>query len=164
MKYVLITLIFLSATLKSLGQNDKVNPVKVINGITYNVYGEDTTNPKPLSDASQKFKQLKVKDTLDFTLKTTIKEVCSVKGCWLNFDLDNGEQVKVKFKDYSFFVPLDSAGKEAILTGKAFIKKESIADLKHYAKDAGASPSDIEKIKGMEDRFVFVANAVLIAD
>ena len=51
-----------------------------------------------------------------------------------------------RFKDYGFFMPTDAAGKEVIVDGKAFVNEVSVADLKHYAEDAGKSPEEIAKI------------------
>ena len=49
------------------------------------------------------------------------------------------------------------------MNGKAFISVESVADLKHYAKDAGKSQAAIDSIIEPEVTYTFMANGVLIA-
>lgn len=68
----------------------------------------------------------------------------------------------VKFKDYSFFVPLNADNSLAIISGKAFIDVESVASLKHYAKDAGKSAAEIAKITKPEVTYSFLADGVYI--
>jgi hypothetical protein len=68
----------------------------------------------------------------------------------------------VKFKDYGFFMPLNSKGAEVIVHGKAFVSVESIEVLKHYAKDAGKSQAVIDSIVAPEVTYSFEANGVLL--
>ena len=46
------------------------------------------------------------------TIKGVVKEVCQEKGCWMTMTLDNGDEMRVTFKDYKIFVPKDLGGKE----------------------------------------------------
>lgn len=48
----------------------------------------------------------------------TVESVCQVKGCWMKVKMDNGETMRVMFKDYAFFVPKDIAGKPSFLKAK----------------------------------------------
>jgi hypothetical protein len=80
----------------------------------------------------------------------------------MKLNLNNEEEVMVKFKDYGFFVPKDIEGKEVVLNGIAFVDLMSIDDQKHYAKDAGKSREDIERITKPEKTFTFEADGVLI--
>mgnify|MGYP006180751099 CR=1 FL=1 len=54
----------------------------------------------------------------------------------MRVDLGDGKEMKVTFKDYGFFVPLESAGKPVIMQGEAYYDTLSIEELKHYAEDA----------------------------
>lgn len=96
-------------------------------------------------------------------LKGTILKTCAVKGCWMTLDMENGQTMMVKFKDYGFFVPTEGvSGKEAIIKG--FAKKEvvSVEDLRHYAEDAGKSEEEINAITEPEETYTFVASGVII--
>jgi hypothetical protein len=75
---------------------------------------------------------------------------------------NDDETIMVRFKDYGFFMPLDAAGKEVIVAGKAFVKEVSVADLKHYAEDAGKSSDEIANITEPAMEFAFEANGVLL--
>ena len=76
-------------------------------------------------------------DKKELTTKVSgeVEAVCQKKGCWMNIKNANGESMRVTFKDYAFFMPMDCAGKTAIVEGVAKIEETSIADLKEYAKD-----------------------------
>ena len=75
---------------------------------------------------------------------------------------NDDETIMVRFKDYGFFMPLDAAGKEVIVAGKAFVNEVSVADLKHYAEDAGKSSEEIANITEPAMEFAFEANGVLL--
>jgi hypothetical protein len=76
--------------------------------------------------------------------------------------LGDGEEMRVTFKDYGFFVPLDAAGKTVIMEGKAYYDTTSVDMLRHYAEDAGESPEEIEKITEPKLELAFEATGVLL--
>ena len=114
--------------------------------------------------ALAKYGKLKAGDTANVKFTSKIIDVCSKKGCWMNLDLGKGKSAFVKFKDYAFFMPLNSAGSDVIVNGKAFVSIESVAELRHYAKDAGKSKAEIEKITKPETSYSFMADGVLIKE
>ena len=69
---------------------------------------------------------------------------CKMKGCWMTMPLANGEEMRVTFKDYGFFVPKDCAGQTAIIQGRAYRDTTSVEDLRHYAVDGGMSEEEAE--------------------
>ena len=95
-------------------------------------------------------------------LEAKIAEVCIKKGCWMNLNLGSGEEMMVRFKDYGFFVPLDAAGKTAVVQGKAYYDTLSVEDLRHYAKDGGATDQEIAEITEPKASLSFEAVGVLI--
>jgi len=109
-----------------------------------------------------KFNSLKVGDTIRIKFASSIKEVCSKKGCWMKLPLDQESETMVRFKDYGFFMPLDSKYREVIVEGKAFVTEVSVNDLRHYAEDAGKSAEEIAKITTHKKEFAFEANGVLM--
>lgn len=66
----------------------------------------------------------------------TVKSNCVKKGCWMVLAGDTA-RARITFKDYGFFVPLDSAGSAAIVEGAIEVKTLSEAERKHLAEDAG---------------------------
>ncbi len=120
--------------------------------------GEALTAEKML----EKFNTLKVGDTINAKFASTIKEVCTKKGCWMKLPLNGETETMVKFKDYGFFMPLDSQGKEVIVDGIAFVKETPVDELRHYAEDAGKSKEEIAKITEPKVEFAFEANGVLL--
>jgi len=109
------------------------------------------------------YKALKLGDTINLKFNANIKDVCAKKGCWMTLPAGNDDEtIMVRFKDYGFFMPLDAAGKEVIVAGKAFVNEVSVADLKHYAEDAGKSPEEIADITEPAMEFAFEANGVLL--
>ncbi|MBL7933699.1 MAG: DUF4920 domain-containing protein, partial [Bacteroidia bacterium] len=62
-------------------------------------------DPANSINASELPGMLKSKDTVQVKVKAKVTEVCSKKGCWMNFVVNDKEQAFVKMKDYGFFVP-----------------------------------------------------------
>jgi hypothetical protein len=93
------------------------------------------------------------------TVKTegVVSAVCQGSGCWMT--LKSGDRsVRVTFKDYGFFVPMDSAGATAVMEGVFNVKTISEATAKHYASEtAGGKP---DAIKGDQKELSFVASGV----
>ena len=138
---------------------------KIVKNTTYSSFGDTISTLDYLSsnDALSNYNALKLGDTINFKFNANIKEVCSKKGCWMTLPAgNNDETIMVRFKDYGFFMPLDAAGKEVIVAGKAFVKQVSVADLKHYAEDAGKSSEEIANITEPAMEFAFEANGVLL--
>jgi Domain of unknown function (DUF4920) len=99
---------------------------------------------------------------LETRVTGTVESVCQVKGCWMKVNMDNGQTMRVTFKDYGFFVPKDIAGKTVVFEGEAKMKTTSVAELKHYAEDAGKSKDEIAKITEPKHELTFVADGVIV--
>lgn len=129
--------------------------------VTASFYGEKIT-----ADSAVAVDELAtlMGDKSEMPVKITgeISDVCQKKGCWMEIKNANGAPVRVTFKDYGFFMPLDAAGKTAIMDGIAKVEVTSIADLKEYAKDAGEDKSAIEAIKEPKKELVFEAKGVIL--
>ncbi|QCX00833.1 DUF4920 domain-containing protein [Aggregatimonas sangjinii] len=130
----------------------------------YISYGAEIDSDSTVATAEmgENYQVLKVTDTAQVKFAATVAEVCQAKGCWMKLKLDNGQQTMVRFKDYGFFMPLDIAGKEVIVNGKAFVEEMSVEDQRHYAKDAGKTAEEIAKITSPKKTYGFVADGVLV--
>lgn len=126
-------------------------------------YGEVIT-PGNYITGEELFTRMKDRDSLATKVKATITENCQKSGCWMDLDVGNGEVMKVTFKDYGFFVPLDSRGKTAIVEGMARKEMVPVDILKHYAEDAGKSQEEIEAITEPQMALTFEAHGVIIKD
>ena len=138
---------------------------KIVENTTYSSFGATISATEYLSsnDALSNYNALELGDTINLKFNANIKEVCSKKGCWMTLPAGNDDEtIMVRFKDYGFFMPLDAAGKEVIVAGKAFVNEVSVADLKHYAEDAGKSSEEIASITEPTMEFAFEANGVLL--
>ena len=124
-------------------------------------YGERIAGNNPISGVDL-LTMLTEKDSVWVTLRSTIAANCQSSGCWMDLDLGSGQVAKVTFKDYAFFIPLDSKGKTATIEG--FAKKEVIPVelLKHYAEDEGKSQEEIDAITEPEQSYIFEAIGVII--
>jgi hypothetical protein len=80
----------------------------------------------------------------------------------MKLPLNDIEETMVTFKEYGFFMPLDAKDREVILEGKAFVKETSVAELQHYAEDAGKTKEEIAQITIPKKEFAFEANGVLM--
>ncbi|MEM7038766.1 MAG: DUF4920 domain-containing protein [Bacteroidota bacterium] len=113
-------------------------------------------------EASQVSETLGEQDSLRMTIKGEIAACCKKKGCWMTMPLAEEQEMFVKFKDYGFFVPLNSGGKTAVVDGWAYREVVSVDELRHYAEDEGRPKEEIEKITEPEERITFMADGVII--
>jgi hypothetical protein len=95
-------------------------------------------------------------------VRGTVVDVCQKKGCWMELDKGDGSTIRVTFKDYGFFVPMDIKGREVVINGYAYVDTTSIADLRHYAEDAGKSEDEINLITQPETEVAFEADGVIV--
>jgi len=146
-------------------KEDKKQVEKETVASAYTSYGDQISEKDYLSssEALAKYQTLKVGDTINLKFGSSIEEVCSKKGCWMKLPAGETEEtIMVRFKDYGFFMPLDSKGNEVIVEGKAFVKEVSVEELKHYAEDAGKSKEEIAKITKPKLELAFEAKGVLM--
>ncbi|MGB0880266.1 MAG: DUF4920 domain-containing protein [Polaribacter sp.] len=161
-KICTVVILILTACKQEKGVKKQQKVIKEIP--IFNSFGDTISADKALTSSEMlvKFKTLKVGDTIDVKFASTIQEVCSKKGCWMKLPLNDSEETMVRFKEYGFFMPLDSKDNEVIVAGKAFIKETSVKELQHYAEDAGKSKEEIAKITSPKKEFSFEANGVLM--
>lgn len=76
----------------------------------------------------------------DVLVTTRIAKVCQKKGCFFVAQ-DGAATARITFKDYGFFIPTDSGGKQATLYGTFTRKPVSAEQAEHYAKDLGEDVS-----------------------
>ncbi|HET7707165.1 MAG TPA: DUF4920 domain-containing protein [Thermoanaerobaculia bacterium] len=87
-----------------------------------------------------------------------ISQACTRKGCWMELVPEAGKPgVRVTFKDYGFFIPLDSKGMVARAEGVTTIKTLSKKEADHLSEE-GAKLTRNED--GTAREVSFVANGV----
>lgn len=128
-----------------------------------NYYGEKIDEQNSIT-ASELKTAMTGKNEMNVKVTGKITEACQSKGCWMKMDLGDGSTMRVKFKDYGFFVPKNSGGKTAVIQGKAFIEETSVAELKHYAEDAGKTKEEIAAIREPKRQLAFEAEGVILKD
>ncbi len=134
--------------------------------IAYLSVGEkiNDDNVKSTKEIAEAYKSMSVGDTINTKMTAKVMEVCQAKGCWMTLNLENGDEVMVKFKDYGFFMPKDISGKEVILNGKAFVNEVPVDEQRHYAEDAGKSAEEVAAITEPKKTYSFEADGVLIKE
>jgi len=88
-------------------------------------------------------------------------EVCLRKGCWLLLR-EGEEEVRITFKDYAFFVPLDCAGQRVRVEGVFTVQESSAGEVRHYLEDAGKF-DEAAKVTKPRRALKLVATGVAIA-
>lgn len=128
-------------------------------------YGEKV-NPEAavsLNDVAAKLKN-GAPDFDNVKIKAKIVDVCAKKGCWLKLELEGGETATVKMKDYGFFLPMAAKGKTVVIDGEVKLKTTSVAELRHYAEDAGKSKEEIEAIKEPKKEVRVMAKGIVVVE
>ena len=160
---VIICVLMLNSC-KNKSQEAIKTPVK-IEKIEYASFGEEIIADDAIAASSMAvhYKTMNVGDSINSKIIAEVNEVCQAKGCWMRLNLDDENEVMVKFKDYGFFVPKDISGKKVIINGKAFVKEVSVDEQRHYAEDAGKSAEEIALIIAPKRTYSFEADGVLVA-
>ena len=105
-------------------------------------------------------------DSMPAKVVGKVAAVCQKKGCWMTLvsEQTGKPEMRVTFKNYAFFMPKDLSGKKVVVDGFAYVETTSVADLRHYAQDAGKSKAEIEAITKPKREMSFEAAGVLILD
>jgi hypothetical protein len=119
---------------------------------------ELTLKQKPIG-VDEAISQFKTKKSAGpFLLEAQIDQVCKKKGCWMTIK-SKSRDMRVIFKDYSFFVPVSITGKNVLVEGSVTEKQLTLAETKHFVEDAGGDPSKVTE--PMMD-YQFVASGVKV--
>jgi len=148
--------------------NKSIEALETSDGIevNYKSFGKEIIPDDAIAAKSmaEHYKGIAIGDSINSKMIAKVDEVCQSKGCWMKLNLDNGEQVMVKFKDYGFFMPKTSVGQNVIVNGKAYVSEVSVDELRHYAEDAGKSAEEIAQITKPKRTYSFEADGVLLLE
>lgn len=142
-------------------QEQETKEVKTETEANFLKFGKEIS-PDGAIDAKGLVAKLNSADSVQIKLKSTVNAVCKKKGCWMTVPIDEKTEIRVRFKDYEFFVPKNSEGKNVIFEGWAYKYTTSIKELQHYALDGGASIEEIDAITEPEVGYTFMADGVLM--
>ncbi len=158
-KLVVITvIIFFAGTVHAQNKKEVIRlsePVQVTD--EFEVFGAVLETPERSRSLSEVIEDEGAINK-DVVIKATIAEVCEKKGCF--FVARDGENsARITFKDYGFFIPTDSEGKEVTIVGTFSKKMLTEEKAKHFAEDAG---KDADDIKGEQAEYSIVATSVIL--
>lgn len=126
-------------------------------------FGQKTTADNAITVA-ELFTLMKAKDANKETaikLKGVVTEVCKMEGCWIKIQSPDGSMM-VKMKDHAFLVPVILNGKTIVIDGVADEKLTTVAQLRHFAEDAGKSKAEIAKITEPKREILVQAKGILV--
>ncbi len=87
-----------------------------------------------------------------------VAEVCAKKGCWMELRPEGAQTVvRVTFKDYGFFVPMDSHGMVVRAEGVFQTSEWTKDDVAHLESDGATL---VKRPDGSASELGFVASAV----
>ena len=130
--------------------------------VALEVYGDSTITPDGAISGTELLALLQGQDSVQAKVEGNITECCQKKGCWMKVDLGNEQTMHVTFKDYGFFVPLNSGGRNSVLEGVARVDTLSVEWLRHEAEDAGKSAEEIAAINEPQVTLTFEATGVVL--
>ena len=110
------------------------------------IYGDQNMTKEGKISGQELLNELAVNDSVQVKVEAVINSICQKKGCWMYIDLNEETEMLVRFKDYSFFVPMDASGSTALIEGMAKVDTLSIEWLKHLKEDANAPQEEIDAI------------------
>ena len=162
-----LLILFVVATLVACNQTE--NPVQSTDttratseGFSYATFGTAFTEEGVLT-TNQLQELVQGKDSLQAVVTAEIVECCQSKGCWMDVKLADNSTMKVTFRDYGFFMPVeDLKGRTVVFTGTAKREVTTVDDQRHYAKDAGKTDAEIAAITTPKEELKFVADGVIL--
>lgn len=165
MKPVTLLIIFvllLNSCKKKSEESEKI--IEKVAEVEYASFGKEIIADDAVASSSMAnhYKTMNVGDSINSKMIAKVNEVCQAKGCWMTLNLEDGNEIMVKFKDYGFFMPKDIAGKEVVINGKAFVSEVSVDEQRHYAEDAGKTKEEIALIIEPKKTYSFEADGVLL--
>ncbi len=90
-----------------------------------------------------------------------VTDVCQRKGCWTVL-ADGDASLRIRFKDYGFFVPKDIRGQFALAEGEVRVETQSQKAARHLASESlGGDP---EAVVGPQRVVAFTATGVRLID
>jgi len=159
MNKIILTVFALAFLAACNSPETKTQTIEIVKGTAY--FGDSVKNDQVIELASIQT-EMKGESKKDMKIKGVVKEVCQEKGCWMTMTLDNGDEMRITFKDYKIFVPKDIGGKEVVLDGFAYTDTTSVEQLRHYAKDGGKSEAEIAAITSPKEQLAFEAKGVVV--
>ena len=150
-KFYILTTLILSISFLSFGQSKE----------DLDTYGQ-SFDAAEINDYKNEKESLLSNSKDKIKIEGEILSTCPMKGCWMRMSVEQ-DTILVRFKDYGFFVPKSGVeGKSAIVNGNISVDTLSVAQLKHYAEDAGKSKKEISFITQPEITISFLADGVII--
>lgn len=120
----------------------------------------DKSKAISMADMVKQFNQNPQADT--FTFYAPIVNVCQSAGCWVNVKKEDGDLMRIRFKDHFGIPPKTQTGNVAYFHGVAYYDTISVALQKHFLEDGHAPQSEIDKITEPKIELNFQADGVLI--
>ncbi len=129
-----------------------------------NVYGSNFTIIEPPITLASAITRASSEGEGPYKVEATVEKVCQAKGCWFTLKGEGVElPIRVKMKDYKFFVPRNATNMPVVLEGTFKRVVVPQAEAQHYADDEAAhTGKPAKKIEGDQDSWAFTATAVQI--
>lgn len=109
----------------------------------YTHYGLSEITPDGAMTTTEMYAVFENTGAFNDKIAVNIDQVCQMAGCWITFKDDNGESVRVFFRDH-FTIPVETAqDTPAILYGALVIDTLSVDFQKHLLDDARAAGEEI---------------------
>lgn len=125
---------------------------------TYEDFGAALPESEALHSLGEAISQLEKLAGQSLVIETEIQQVCQKKGCFF-IARDGQTTARVRFQDYGFFIPTDSAGKTVTLAGTLERVELTPKQAAHFAEDVGEKP-DADQMADFE--YQIMATAVRI--
>lgn len=128
---------------------EKTGSSLAFNGVDrgeYILYGHSDLNAKgEISTLQQMNETLQATGVFEGKIAITINEVCKKAGCWITFDNEGKDPVRVFFRDHFTIPTATPSGTSAILLGIANQDTLTVEFQKHLLDDAVEAGKKVEQ-------------------
>ncbi|MCG8577128.1 MAG: DUF4920 domain-containing protein [Flavobacteriales bacterium] len=134
----------------------------------YLLYGYTDIDDAEVATVAEMSSQIDAGGNFEGKVSVEISEVCQKAGCWITFNDDEGESVRVFFRDHFTIPPATASGTDAILYGVTSWDTMDVDMQKHLLDDAAeageeVSQADYDAITEDKLELVFDCESILVA-
>jgi hypothetical protein len=160
---IFVCLLLLSCQ-NNINNENRNSSMNYDNRITQNEYGKPITDEKIYQVKDIFSDSFKITEDSSITLNGRIKEICKIKGCWIDLvDLDDTHKVLfVQFPENSFTLPTSIENAEVLATGKLIKEIITVEDQIYEAEKTGKTTDEIAAIISPKEKISFLAEGIKI--
>lgn len=102
------------------------------------------------------------KDSTEIKVKAYVNKTCKKNGSWMVLNLEDGDEMRVSFKDYGFFVPKNADNYLAIVKGHIHLDSLAHKKMRQGSLESEPNQKNTDSTKQDKVKLGFEASGVML--